>query len=119
MDTVIAGGPRLSKQGSNQFDTEFHKVHTVFHRETPFCASRDIPPGAIPKSANSNHSVQLCVHFAKLCVGLIAFFPRDECLANPLPIGADQLTKLMIRYNVGCRIEDTLHIKKVDEDFFE
>jgi restriction system protein len=30
-----------------------------------------------------------------------------------------QLTKLMIRYNVGCRDEDVLHLKKVDEDFFE
>lgn len=34
-------------------------------------------------------------------------------------IDGDQLTKLMIRHNVGCRIEDTLHIKKVDEEFFE
>jgi len=25
----------------------------------------------------------------------------------------------MIRHNVGCRIEDTLYIKKIDEDFFE
>jgi len=24
----------------------------------------------------------------------------------------------MIRYNVGCRIEEALHLKKVDEDFF-
>lgn len=30
-----------------------------------------------------------------------------------------QLAKLMIRHNVGCRIEDTLYIKKVDEDFFD
>ncbi|MEO8737668.1 MAG: restriction endonuclease [Edaphobacter sp.] len=30
-----------------------------------------------------------------------------------------QLAKLMIRHNVGCRIEDTLYIKKVDEEFFE
>jgi len=29
------------------------------------------------------------------------------------------LTQLMIRYGVGCRIEETLHIKKIDEDFFE
>ncbi len=29
------------------------------------------------------------------------------------------LTELMLRYNVGCRVEDTLHIKKIDEDFFE
>jgi len=25
----------------------------------------------------------------------------------------------MIRYNVGCRDEEVLHLKRVDEDFFE
>ena len=30
-----------------------------------------------------------------------------------------QLSRLMVRYNVGCRDEDVLHLKKVDEDFFE
>jgi restriction system protein len=30
-----------------------------------------------------------------------------------------QLSRLMIRYNVGCRDEDVLHLKKIDEDFFE
>ena len=30
-----------------------------------------------------------------------------------------QLVKLMVRYGVGCRIEETLYIKKLDEDFFE
>ncbi|EKE78816.1 restriction endonuclease [Oceanibaculum indicum] len=30
-----------------------------------------------------------------------------------------QLARLMIRYDVGCRIEETLYIKKIDEDFFE
>ncbi len=34
-------------------------------------------------------------------------------------IDGDQLARLMIRYNVGCRIEDTLQIKRIDEDFFE
>jgi restriction system protein len=34
-------------------------------------------------------------------------------------IDGEHLAKLMIRYNVGCRIEEVLHIKKVDEDFFE
>jgi restriction system protein len=34
-------------------------------------------------------------------------------------VDGDQLARLMIRHNVGCRIEDTLHIKKVDEEFFE
>ncbi|WPP06495.1 restriction endonuclease [Methylocella tundrae] len=34
-------------------------------------------------------------------------------------IDGDQLTRLMIRHGVGCRIEETLNIKKVDEEFFE
>jgi restriction system protein len=34
-------------------------------------------------------------------------------------IDGEQLTRLMIRYNVGCRIEDSLEIKKLDEEFFE
>lgn len=34
-------------------------------------------------------------------------------------IGGEQLAKLMMRYQVGCRNEETLHIKKIDEDFFE
>lgn len=34
-------------------------------------------------------------------------------------IDGEQLAKLMIRHNVGCRIEDTLHIRKIDEDYFD
>jgi restriction system protein len=33
-------------------------------------------------------------------------------------IDGDQLTTLMIRHDVGVRIADTLHVKKIDEDFF-
>ncbi len=34
-------------------------------------------------------------------------------------IDGEQLTRLMIRHNVGCRIEEVLDVKKIDEDFFE
>lgn len=34
-------------------------------------------------------------------------------------IDGSYLAKLMIRYNIGCRNEETLHLKKVDEEFFE
>jgi restriction system protein len=33
-------------------------------------------------------------------------------------IDGDQLAELMIKYDVGCRAEETLYLKKVDEDFF-
>jgi restriction system protein len=34
-------------------------------------------------------------------------------------IDGRQLARLMIRFNVGCRVEDTLYLKRIDEDFFE
>lgn len=34
-------------------------------------------------------------------------------------IDGQNLTKLMIEYNVGVQVEDTVQIKKIDEDFFE
>jgi restriction system protein len=34
-------------------------------------------------------------------------------------IDAAQLGRLMVRYNVGCRDQEILNIKRVDEDFFE
>src|SRR5271170_897614 len=34
-------------------------------------------------------------------------------------IDGNQLATLMVQQNVGCRIEETLYIKKVDEEFFE
>ena len=30
-----------------------------------------------------------------------------------------QFARLMARYNIGCRDEEILHLKKIDEDFFE
>jgi len=34
-------------------------------------------------------------------------------------IDGELLARLMIRHNVGCRAEEVLHIKRIDEDFFE
>jgi restriction system protein len=34
-------------------------------------------------------------------------------------IDGDQLTRLMIRHGIGCRIDETLHIKSLDEEFFD
>lgn len=34
-------------------------------------------------------------------------------------IDGPQLTKLMIRYNIGCRDKEVLHIKQIDEGYFE
>lgn len=44
----------------------------------------------------------------------------EKCVTNSniILINGKQLVKLMIKYNVGVQIKDTLEIKKIDEDFF-
>ena len=34
-------------------------------------------------------------------------------------IDGPQLTRLMIRFDIGCRVEETIQIKKLDEEFFD
>jgi restriction system protein len=34
-------------------------------------------------------------------------------------IDGPHLTKLMIKYNIGCRDKDVLHIKQIDETYFD
>ena len=34
-------------------------------------------------------------------------------------IDGKELAQLMISHNVGCKIEETLFLKRIDEDFFE
>lgn len=34
-------------------------------------------------------------------------------------IDSEHLGRLMVRHNVGCRDQEVLHIKRIDEDFFE
>lgn len=34
-------------------------------------------------------------------------------------IDGHMLTRLMIRYGIGCRVEETIQIKKIDEEFFD
>jgi restriction system protein len=34
-------------------------------------------------------------------------------------IDGRRLAELMLRYNIGCEDQEILHLKKVDEEFFE
>ena len=44
--------------------------------------------------------------------------PPNASAKRIVLIDGTRLGDLMIRHDVGCRIEETLHVKKVDEDFF-
>ena len=52
------------------------------------------------------------------------FTPSAKQTANDLGsrivlIDGKELSKLMLRYNIGCRNEDVLYLKKIDEEYFE
>jgi len=52
-----------------------------------------------------------------------AFTKAARAAADKMPtrivlIDGDQLATLLVRHDVGVRIEQTFHIKKIDEDFF-
>ena len=34
-------------------------------------------------------------------------------------MNGQELVRLMIRYDVGCRLKDTLHVREIDDGFFE
>jgi len=48
-----------------------------------------------------------------------AFQTANDLGSRIVLIDGVELTKLMLRYNIGCRNEDVLYLKKIDEDFFE
>jgi restriction system protein len=52
-------------------------------------------------------------HFTKPALDFAERHPFKMVL-----IDGKQLTSLMLRHNVGVRVAETLHLKKVDEDFF-
>ncbi len=59
-----------------------------------------------------------------LFVTTSAFSPSAKETADFLSkrivlIDGGQLARLMIQHNVGCRVEETLYIRKIDEEFFE
>jgi restriction system protein len=47
-----------------------------------------------------------------------AITESEKTTYNIILINGKRLTELMIRHNVGVRNEETLYIKKIDEDFF-
>ena len=38
---------------------------------------------------------------------------------RPMPIHGTELTRLMVRFNVGVRVARTVEIKRIDLDYFD
>lgn len=92
----------------------------VYVQAKRYARDRTVGPGTV-------HALAGSLGIFKASKGLLvttAGFTRGareaaEKVANRVVlIDGDELAGLMIRYGVGVRIEETFHVKKVDEDFF-
>jgi restriction system protein len=118
-------GRTLGRSGDDGVDGVIDQdalgLDRVYIQAKRYSAGNNIGPGAIRDFFGS-----LDRHKASkgLFVTTSMFSPSAKETADLLSkrivlIDGDQLAALMVQQNIGCRIEDTLHIKKMDEEFFE
>ena len=126
------GGSRAGKAGrtlgrsgddgvDGVIDQDALGLDRVYIQAKRYAAANNIGAGAIRDFFGS-----LDRHKATkgLFVTTSAFSPSARETAEFLSkrivlIDGDQLAALMVQHKVGCRIEDTLEIKRLDEQFFE
>jgi restriction system protein len=118
-------GRTLGRSGDDGVDGVIDQdalgLDRVYIQAKRYAAGNSIGPGAIRDFFGS-----LDRHKASkgLFVTTSTFSPSAKETAQFLSkrivlIDGEQLATLMVLQNVGCRVEYTLHIKKIDEDFFE
>ena len=86
-----------------------------------YAAGNTVGPGAIRDflAASNRHKAAKGLFVTTSSFTGSARETADYLSKRIVLIDGDQLTRLMIRHNVGCRVEEVLHVKKIDEDFFE
>lgn len=123
--TAIEAAKAIGRSGDNGVDGVIHQdalgLERVYIQAKRYAATTTVGGGDIRDFYGS-----LALHkatkgvfvttsaFTKQAAETAAGFPSRIVL-----IDGTQLAALMIRYNVGCRLEETVLIKRVDEDFFE
>lgn len=118
-------GRALGKSGDGGVDGVIDQdalgLDRIYVQAKRYADGNNVGPGAIRDFFGSLDRFKAA---KGLFVTTSAFSPSARETAEFLSkrivlIDGRQLARLMIRYNVGCRVEETLHLKKVDEEFFE
>jgi restriction system protein len=92
----------------------------VYVQAKRYARDQPIPPGAIRNFFGSLDTKRAT---KGVFVTTSSFSPAARDVAERFSkritlIDGDQLARLMFRFDVGVRIEETFHVKKIDEDFF-
>jgi restriction system protein len=118
-------GRTLGRSGDDGVDGVIDQdalgLDRVYIQAKRYAAGNNIGPGAIRDFFGSldRHKATKGLFVTTSTFSASARETAELLSKRIVLVDGDQLASLMIRHNVGCRIEDTLHIKKVDEEFFE
>ncbi len=123
--SAIAAGRALGRSGDDGVDGVIDQdalgLDRVYIQAKRYAEGNNIGAGAIRDFFGSldRHKATKGLFVTTSTFSLSAKETAEFLSKQIVLIDGEHLAKLMIRYNVGCRIEEVLHIKKVDEDFFE
>jgi restriction system protein len=118
-------GRTLGRSGDDGVDGVIDQdalgLDRVYIQAKRYASGNNIGPGAIRDFFGSldRHKASKGLFVTTSSFSSSAKETAEHLSKRLVLVDGDQLARLMIRHNVGCRIEDTLHIKKVDEEFFE
>jgi restriction system protein len=118
-------GRALGRSGDDGVDGVIDQdalgLDRVYIQAKRYAAGNSVGPGAIRDFFGSldRHKAAKGLFVTTSGFTSSARETADHLSKRIVLIDGEQLTRLMIRHNVGCRIEEVLHVKKLDEDFFE
>jgi restriction system protein len=123
--TVADAGRALGRSGDDGVDGVIDQdvlgLDRIYIQAKRYATSNKIGPSAIRDFFGSldRHKAAKGLFVTTSSFSSSARETADFLSKRIVLIDGEQLAKLMIRHDVGCRVEDTLAIKKIDEDFFD
>jgi len=118
-------GRAIGKSGDDGVDGVIDQdplgVDQIYIQAKRYAEGNNIGAGAIRDffGALNIKKAQKGIFFTTSSFSSSAIETVNSLGARIVLIDGKKLAKLMIQYNIGCRDEEVLHLKKVDEDFFD
>lgn len=118
-------GKAIGKSGDDGVDGVINQdplgVDQIYIQAKRYAEGNNIGPGAIRDffGAINIKKAQKGIFFTTSSFSTAAIETVNNLGSRIVLIDGKRLSNLMIQYNIGCRDEEVLYLKKIDEDFFD
>lgn len=123
--SAVEAGRAIGRSGDDGIDGVVDQdplgLDRVYIQAKRYAQSSGIGPGAIRDFFGSldMHKAGKGIFFTTSYFTVSAKETAEKLGKRIVLIDGKSLTDLMIKYSVGCRVEETITIKRLDEEFFE